>query len=316
MSSCRFSALLFAAMLLALHTALASAAQLGATAQSVMPESTRQLISIDYHRLNSDPLARQLEAEVLPQQMQGVSALLVKGGVQPGNDLNRLTFATYQASKSVGLIGIAEGNFGDLQLSKFFTKTAKTPTPPQIDGVSVYTYGGLSFFVPDPSTLVFGDPAAVEQAIQTEQGASHLAQNEQLSNLIAGTQTSDVWSVLDTTGSRAMVRSMLAGVSSPISPSLIDQHFNGARYTISFQNEVQVNLELITTDALSAAAISTGLNAAIALRAHQEKDPTAQGLLNQIQVDSAGDHAFLQIAAPESTVASLMHTDVMQSILH
>ncbi len=179
----------------------------------------------------------------------------------------------------------------------------------------VYTYGGLTFFVPDPSTLVFGDRTAVEQAIQTEQGASQLAQNEQLTNLIAGTQSTDVWSVLDTDGSRSMVGSMLSGAGASLGANLIDQHFDGARYTIDFQNQVQLNLELITTDALSAAAISTGLNAAIAVRAHQEKDPAAQALLNQIQVSSAGDHAFLQVGASESNIASLMHTDLMQTIL-
>ncbi|HUX67096.1 MAG TPA: hypothetical protein VMV31_06380 [Terriglobales bacterium] len=294
----------------------ASAAQLSGAAQAVMPASTRQVVSVDYHRLASDPVAQQLEAQVLPPEMQGLGNMLAQGGVNAAADLNRLTFATYQASKGIGLLGIAEGNLGGLQLSKFFHKTPKQPSPPQIDGVDVYTANGLSFFLPDSSTMVFGSQDAVAQAIRTEQGAPQIGQNEALTDLIAGTQSSDVWSVLDAQGSRAMVRSMMAGATGGLDPSLIDKHFDGARYTIAFSTEVQVNLELMTTDALSAAAVSTGLNAAIALRQQQEKDPAAKAVLNQIQVDSAGDHAFLQISSPESTLASLMHTDLLQGILH
>jgi len=294
----------------------ASAAQLGGAAQSVMPENTRQVISLDYHRLANDPAAQQLENQMLPPEMQGLSDLLLRGGVRAADDLNRLTFATYQADKSVGLIGVAEGNLGGLQLARFYTKTAKAPNPPQIDGVNVYSYGGLSFFLPDNSTMVFGSRAAVTQAIATEQGAPKISQNDEMTNLIAGTESSDVWSVMDAQGSRTMVRSLIAGSTGGIDPSLIDKHFNGARYTIAFQNQVQLNLELLTTDALSAAAVSTGLNAAIALKQKQEKDPAAKAILGQIEVDSAGDHAFLQVSSPEATLLALVHTDLMQSILH
>lgn len=306
------------ALVPALASALAlsaAAAQLGGAAQSVMPSSTIQVISIDYHRLASDPLAEQLEKQVLPTQVQGLEALLTRGGVQPASDLNRLTFATFQSKKGIGLIGIAEGNLSDLNFSKFYQKTAKQPNPPQIDGVDVYDSSGLSFFMADPATLIFGSRAAIEQAIATQQGGTNIGQNEALADLIAGTQTSDVWSVVDAQGSRTMVGSLIAGSTGPIDPSMIDQHFNGARYTIAFQNQVQVNLELMTTDALSAAAVSTGMNAAIALRSHQEKNPEAKAILNEVQVDSAGNNAFLQVSTPESSLATLMKTDLLQSIL-
>ena len=303
-------------------TALASAlaisaagASLSGTAQSVMPSSTRQVISLNYHRLAADPVAQQLEAQLLPPEMQGLNALLAQGGIQPTRDLNRLTFATFGGGKGVELIGIAEGNFEGFQAARFFTKTTAHPTPPQVDGVTVYSAGGLEFFLPDPTAIVFGSAAAVHQAIQTEQGGSQIGNNEQLSDLIAGTESSDVWSVLDAGGARAMVTSMLGASTGPISPGMIASRFDGARYTISFQNTVQVNLELMTTDTLSAAALSTGLNADIALRTRQEKDPAARSLLNQIQVNSAGNDAFLQVSAPESNIASLMRTDLMRSII-
>ena len=294
----------------------AQAAQLSLAAQSVMPQSTRQVISINYHRLAADPVAMQLEARVLPPAMQGFEALLTRGGVNAAQDVNRLTFTTFENKSDIGLIGVVEGNFGEFKLDPFFKKTAKQPTPPQIDGVSVYNSNGLTFYVPDASTLIFGSLASVQAAIATQQGGATLAQNEPMSDMIAGTQSSDIWSVLDAAGSQAMVQGMIGAKSGSFDASLIQKHFDGARYTIAFANEIQVNLELMTSDSLSAAAVSTALNASLAMRQRQETNPAAKALLGAVQVDSAGSHAFLQLLTPASSLGSLMSSDLMQSIVH
>jgi hypothetical protein len=310
-----FSACLCLGLGLAL-SARAAAADLSGSAQAVMPQSTRQVISLNYQKLEADPLAQQLEAQVLPPEMRSLSQLLARGGVNAASDLNRLTFATYAAAKGIGLIGVAEGNLGGLQLAKFYTRTKQQPNPPQMDGVNVYAFGGLTFFMPDNATLVFGSRDAVRQAIATEQGAPQIGANSQMSDLIAGTQSSDVWSVIDAQGAQAMVGSLVGASAGGLGADLIKGRFNGARYTIAFGNQIQVNMELMTADALTAAAVSTGLNAAIAMRERSESNPVARSILNQVQVDSAGDNAFLQVAADQSSVAQLMHTDLMQTILH
>lgn len=294
----------------------ASAATLSSQAQSVLPSSTRQIISVNFHRLADQPISRELESRVLPPGMRGLQAMLVAGGIDPATDLNQLTFATYSDGKSVGLLGIAEGNFGSLNLSKFFHKTKQNPNPPQIDGVNVYNSNGLDFFVPDQATIVFGARNAITQAIQTQQGASPLSQNEQMTNLIAGTQSSDVWSVLDAGGAQSMVRGLIGAQANQLAGKLIAKRFQGARYTISFANDVQVNLEMMTTDALSAAALATAMDADIAMRQRQEQNAAAKALLQQVQVDSAGNDAFLQLSAPVSSVQALMSSDLMTAIVH
>lgn len=294
----------------------ASAATLSSQAQSVLPSSTRQIISVNYHRLANQPISQELESRVLPPGMRGLQAMLVAGGIDPATDLNQLTFATYSDGKSVGLLGIAEGNFGSLNLSKFFHKTKQNPNPPQIDGVNVYSSNGLDFFVPDQATIVFGARNAITQAIQTEQGAAPLSQNEAMTNLIAGTQSSDVWSVLDAGGAQSMVRGLIGAQANQLAGKLIAKRFQGARYTISFANDVQVNLEMMTTDALSAAALATAMDADIAMRQRDEQNAAAKALLQQVQVDSAGNDAFLQLSAPVSSVQALMSSDLLTAIVH
>lgn len=294
----------------------ASAATLSSQAQSVLPSSTRQIISVNYHRLANQSISQELESRVLPPGMRGLQAMLVAGGIDPATDLNQLTFATYSDGKSVGLLGIAEGNFGSLNLSKFFHKTKQNPNPPQIDGVNVYNSNGLDFFVPDQATIVFGARNAITQAIQTQQGAAPLSQNEAMTNLIAGTQSSDVWSVLDAGGAQSMVRGLIGAQANQLAGKLIAKRFQGARYTISFANDVQVNLEMMTTDALSAAALATAMDADIAMRQRQEQNAAAKALLQQVQVDSAGNDAFLQLSAPVSSVQALMSSDLLTAIVH
>ncbi|MGH9468062.1 MAG: hypothetical protein ACRD1Y_11990 [Terriglobales bacterium] len=292
-----------------------ASAQLSPAVQAVLPSTTQQIVSINYRRLANIPVAQQLESRVLPPGMQGLSSMLQRGGLNPATDINRLTFATYKNGGAVELLGVAEGNFGGLQLARFFHPTKQNPTPPQIDGVSVYSDNGLQFFMPDPATLVFGAHDPITLAIQTEQGAPSLGQNEQMTNLVAGTQSSDVWSVLDASGAQAMVRGMIGAQADKLAGKLIAQRFNGARYTISFQDQVQVNLEMMTSDALSAAALATAIDADVAMRQKQETNPAAKAILQQVQVDSAGNNAFLQISAPASSLADLMNSDLMTAVL-
>ncbi|MGH9533996.1 MAG: hypothetical protein ACRD2E_03970 [Terriglobales bacterium] len=301
---------------LGLAVPAATAAELGATTQSVLPATTRQIISVNFHRLTANPLATRIEAQVLPTEMRNISRLLARGGVNVQQDLNRLTFATFSDGHSIGLIGVAAGNFEAFQTSRFFRPSPRYPNPPQLDGVSYYDGGGLDFFLPDPTTFVFGSLAAIREAIQVQSGTqSALDANSSLTDLIAGTESTDVWSVLDAAGTQGLITS-LAGGTSGFNPASLASHFQGARYTIDFSSDVKVNLELMTDDPVSAGLASTGLRAALLFKAYQTHNPELKNLLNEIEVDSAGDNAFLQVESPQSQVASLLNTPLFRSMLH
>jgi len=293
----------------------ASAAELGAMAQSVLPASTRQLVSVDYHRLADNPLAAQIEKQVLPDQMQNIVSLLRQGGVDPSQDLNRLTFATYSNKSGIGLVAVAEGNFEGFKTSAFFHPTERRPAPAQYNGTDYYSADGLTFFLPDSSTLVFGGLQAIHDAIDVIQGVVQpLSNNSSMVNLISGTQTTDIWSVLDAAGARGLVAAMASGTGK-FDANALANHFDGARYTIEFDQNVKVNLELMTDDPMSAGLASTGLRAAVLYKQYQAKDPALKNLLSQIQVDSAGNDAFLQVESPQATVANLLNTDLFKSIM-
>ncbi len=311
----RFPALIALAAAVALAVPAARAAELGATAQSVLPASTRQIISVNYHRLSTNSLAQRIEGQVLPAEMRNISNLLSRGGVNIQQDLNRLTFATYATGKSIGLIGVAEGNFEAFQPRHFFVPTPRFPHPPQYDGVTYYEANGMDFYLPDSSTFVFGDAQAIREAIKVQSGAvNSLDNNSNLSDLIDGTESSDVWSVLNAAGTQGLVMSLASGASD-FNPASLARHFQGSRYTINFSSDVKVNLELMTDDPISAGLASTGLRAAVLYKAYQTRNPALKNLLNQIEVDSAGDDAFLQVESPQSQVAALLNSSLFRSIM-
>ncbi|MHB8736255.1 MAG: hypothetical protein ACYC6M_13220 [Terriglobales bacterium] len=292
------------------------AAQLGSTAQAVLPATARQVISLDYHHLSQDPTAMRLATQVLPPEMKRMTSIFSAGGVNAAQDVDRITFATFDIPHGVELAGVAEGNLQHFNLNPFFKKTAKHPTPPEFHGTVMYHTQDLYFFRPDPNSLVFGDRAAVERLIDVQQGVvPRLDTNSNMLDLIAGTESTAIWSVLDAPGTRNMVQS-LAGDTGKLSADTVAKHLRGSRYTVNVDGGVQLNLEMLADDSLSAAALSTGLRAAVLYRQYQEKNPVLKNLLSAIQVDAAGDHAFLQVSSDENVVSQLLTTDLFTSITH
>jgi len=292
------------------------AAQLGSAAQSVLPATSRQVISLDYRHLAQDATAMRLATQVLPPEMKRMTAIFSAGGLNAAQDVDRITFATFDYPHGVELAGVAEGNLQNFKLEPFFKKTAKHPTPPEFHGTAMYHTADLYFFRPDPNSLAFGDRAAVEHLIDVQQGAlPRLDSNSNMQDLIAGTQSTAIWSVLDAAGTRSMVQS-LAGDTAKLGGDNVAKRLRGSRYTVNVDGGVQLNLEMLADDAVSAAALSTGLRAAVLYRQYEEKNPVLKSLLNNIQVDAAGDHAFLQVNSDETVVSQLLTTDLFTSITH
>src|ERR1700746_187186 len=87
------------------------ASPLGAWARVVIPADIQQIISVDYRALKNSPTALALKARVLPDQLKEFETSLRGIGVDPDNDVEQLTFASFRANKNVQIIGLAQGTF-------------------------------------------------------------------------------------------------------------------------------------------------------------------------------------------------------------
>ncbi len=307
----RYYVLLAAALLL--PSPRLSAANLGSEARIVLPSGIQQILSVRYARLH-DPELQPMLAQVLPAQFQSVGAIFRRGGLNPRSDVRRLDFAVYSLPHGLGMLVIAEGNFQNFQLNRFFHKTPRQPRPPQYHGVRYDSSNGLDFFLPDNATMVLGSYSNIRHAVDAEQGViPNLDSNSSMNDLVAGTQDTDVWSVLNAAGTRNVITS-LAGANGKMG-NLLGRQFRGSRYTLDFSNGVQLNLELVAQDDLTAASLSTGLRAALLYRQAQESNPLVKQLLNQVEVDNSGSHVFLQVSSTEGQLAQLARNPLFKSII-
>ncbi len=305
--------LLLLALLLWLPSGRLAAAEISSEARIVVPAQVQQILSVSYSRLH-DPALQPLLAQVLPPEFQNVSTIFKQGGIQPQTDVRRLEFIIFSGAKGPGLLLVAEGNFENFQPDRFFHKTKRRPQPPQYHGIRYDSANGLDFFLPDNGTLVLGSYANIRRAIDAEQGViPNLDSNSSMSDLISGTQDTDVWSVLNAAGTRNVLTS-LVGAGGKMG-NVLSRQFNGCRYTLDFTSGVQLNLELIAGDDLTAASLSTGLRAALLYREAQEPNPVVKQLLNAVEVDSAGSHVFLQVSSTENQLAQLTSSPLFKSII-
>src|SRR5690348_14764582 len=95
---------------------------LGTSARTVIPQDIQQIISVDYRAIRSSDTAMQLKQQVLPEALKQFEVSLRGVGINPDQDVEQLTFASYRMPKQgVRIVGIAQGVFPTKAVLKKFT---------------------------------------------------------------------------------------------------------------------------------------------------------------------------------------------------
>ena len=130
--------------------------------------------------------------------------MALKGaGISPETDIEQLTFVTYRPAKG-GLysIGIAQGT---LKQKEFLAKMQAKKIKPQKYLLSyMYPMGSAMHLVfLDPSTILFGDTAALKGAIDVRDNGAQCWNRTPPSTVSSATvDNAAVWSVLDAAGTQ------------------------------------------------------------------------------------------------------------------
>ena len=176
-------------------------APLSSSARTVVPSAIQQIISVDYRALRDSPTARALQDRVLPDNLKQFETALKATGIDPDKDVEQITFVTYRAAKGgVNAIGIAQGSFKQKEfLQKMRLKKIK---PEKYQLAYLYPMGsGMHLVFLDPSTILFGESAAIKGAIDVrDNSAASLESNSTVNDLVSSVDSSPVWSVLDQAG--------------------------------------------------------------------------------------------------------------------
>ena len=287
---------------------------LGTSARAVIPADIQQIISVDYRALKNSPTALALKARVLPDQLREFETSLRGVGIDPETDVEQLTFASFRAKKNVEIIGLAQGTFPTKKiLLRMKTKKIKAV---KYRGNDLYSMpGGQDMTFLDDFTMLFGQRAAVQAALDARDGeAAGLSTNASVSDNITAVDSGPVWSVLDAQGTQNMLHSTLGDAAKLADYEVVRKRLFGSRYTMDFNNGVNFNLSVVTSDSMTAATLSSLIMAGVLFR-----KMNAQGVektaLESVSVDSDSANLKLNFKSDEKRFQSLVQSELFSTVI-
>ncbi len=311
MSMKQFPVVLFLSAIFCLP---AFAAPLSSNARTVVPSAVQQMISVDYSALRDSSTARALKDRVLPDSLKQFETALKSAGIDPDKDVEQLTFVTYRPAKgSLRSIGIAQGA---LKQKDFLQKMRQKKIKPEKYLLSyLYPMGsGMQLVFLDPTTILFGEAASVKGAIDVrDNGAESLESNTIIDDLITSVDTAPIWSVLDQAGTQNMMRSALGQAASLGDYDVVKKRLLASDYTMNFTNGVTFDLNVKTSDTMTAATMASLLKAGVLYR-KMSATPTEKLALDNTSVDNSHDLLQMHFKTDDQRFTALLKSDLFAAV--
>lgn len=292
----------------------ASAASLSSNAQTVIPSAVQQIISVDYRDLRDSQTAQALRDRVMPDNVKQFEVALKSAGIDPNKDVEQLTFVSYRADKGMlRSVGIAQGPF---KQREFLAKMKVKKIKPQKYLLSdIYPMGnGMQMVFLDPTTILFGENAAIKGAIDVrDNGAESVQTNNVIDDLMTSVQSASIWSVLDQQGTQNMMRSALGQAGSLTDYDTVKKRLLASDYTMNFGSGVTFDLNIKTSDTVTAATIS-GLMKAGVLYRRMSGTPSEKMALEETTVESSNDLVQMHFKSNDQQFQALLKSDLFAAV--
>jgi hypothetical protein len=291
----------------------AFAAPLSSNARTVIPSAIQQMISVDYRALRDSQSARALRDRVLPDNLKQFENALRGFGIDPNKDVEQLTFVNYRSKTGLYSIGIAQGT---LKQKEFLQKVRLKKIKGEKYALS-YIYpmsSGMKLVYLDPSTILFGDTAALKGAIDVrDNGAESLEANNTMNDLISSVDSAAIWSVLDQLGTQNMMKSALGQAASIGDYDVVKKRLLASDYVMNFLNGVTFDLNVKTSDTMSAATMASLVKAGLIYR-KMNATPTEKLALDNTTVDNSQDMLQMHFKADDQRFQALLNSDLFASV--
>ena len=301
------------ALLLLLGT-MSWAMPLGTNTRAIIPSDIQQIISVDYRALRASDTAMQLKQQVLPESLKQFEQALKAVGIDPDKDVDQLTFISYRIPKQgIRVVGAAQGIF---PVKAFYKRmNLKKIKAQKYRTAFIYPMsGGMEMSFLDENTLLFGDHSAMTGALDTRDGYTPgIDSNPQIADMIAGVDSGPVWSVLDQQGTQNMLRSALGDASKLADYETLTKRLLGSRYTMNFSSGVNFDLDVITSDSMTAATLSSLLKAGVMYK-KMNATPIEKVAMDSLTVDSDSSKLQLHFKTDDKKFQSLMHSDLFAAV--
>ncbi|HEY4053931.1 MAG TPA: hypothetical protein VGL74_09315 [Terriglobales bacterium] len=292
----------------------AMAAPLSSSVRPAIPAEVQQIICVDYRALKNSDVAQALKAQVLPDNLKEFETALKSTGIDTDRDIDTLTFIAYRHPKQgVRMVGAAQGAFALKNvLRKLKLQKVK---PVKYRDSDIYPMSnGMEMTFLDDTTLLFGDGGAVRGSLDARDGyVQTLDSNPDIANLIDDVQGGSVWSILDQKGTQNAMMSAMGEASRLADFDTIKKRILGSRYTMGFQNGVTFDMDVVTSDSVSAATLSSLVKAGV-LYKKMTASPAEKTALEGVSIDSNGSKAQVHFKADDRQFESLMRTNLFAAL--
>jgi len=307
-----------AAIAIATLTLSVSASQLATESQAAVPKDVQQLIVVDYQAMENSDIAMKLRAKVLPPELKRLQDALQQSGMNVNQSVVQLAFASYRVPGDVSprIVGIASGQFPVQRFTENFRKHHVKGT--LVRNEMIYPMGntGLSVVFLDQTTMIFGSLQAIRDSLDARDGIKpSFLTNTAMQNLIPALQDEAVWSILDQKGTQEMMKSVLGQAAQVADFSTVKNSLVGSRYTMDFNQGVRFSLDVITPDTVTAATMSSLMGAA-AMMEKMNATPTEQQAIAATHITSSGNLLQVRFATSDDQFASLLNSQLFQSVIH
>ncbi|HYA23858.1 MAG TPA: hypothetical protein VEF05_06840 [Terriglobales bacterium] len=304
----------FCACAVMLSLTAAWAAAIPSSARTAIPADVQQIITVDYRALKNSDTAMALKAQVLPPALKEFEGQLKGVGINPDKDVDELTFASYRTPKQgIKVVGAAQGSFSSkVVLKKMKLNKVK---PLKYRDTDIYPMsGGMDMTFLDDNTLLFGDSGALKGALDARDGyVSALDSNNQVADLIGPVESGAVWSVLDQQGTQNMLLSALGDAGKLADFDMVKKRVLGSRYTMSFTNGVNFDLDVVTSDSVTAGTLSSLVKAGVLYR-KMTATPIEKAALENVSVNSDSSNLQMHFKADDKQFQSLLHSDLFAAV--
>jgi hypothetical protein len=302
------------AVLAFLLSGASMAAPLPSSVRPAIPAEVQQLICVDYRALKNSDTAQQLKAQVLPENLKQFEVALKGIGIDVDRDVDTLTFISYrQPRQGVQMVGAAQGVFTTKAvLNKFRLRKVR---PLNYHDSDIYPMGeGMEMTFLDDTTLLFGGGPALRGALDARDGyVQTLDSNPDIADMIGDVESGAVWSILDQKGTQNMMLSALGDASRLADYETIKKHIIGSRYAMNFTNGVNLDLDVLTSDSVTAATLSSLVKAGV-LYKKMTATPVEKVALEDVTVNSDSSKLQLHFKTDDKQFQSLIHTSLFAAV--
>ena len=131
--------------------------------------------------------------------------------------------------------------------------------------------------------------------------------------MLSSVDSGPVWSVLDQQGTQNMMRSALGDAAKLADYETVKKRLLGSRYSMNFSNGVNFDLDVVTSDSMTAATLSSLLKAGVMYK-KMNASPIEKVAMDSLTVDSDSSNLQLHFKTDDKKFQTLLHSDLFAAV--